>query len=96
MHNIVTSYSRIRQPESWAQWFIKKIDDVEYGKITNPQDFVNQFSIKLFIICNTDTGFQSSYQIITKEILAVMAEKKHKPKPDSNILTYDDSDPDTK
>ena len=65
LHPIVTSYSHICQPESWEQWFRNQIDDFEDGKITNPQEFMNQVSLKFYRICNTDTGLQGSYQTIT-------------------------------
>ena len=70
--------------------------NVEYSKITNSQEFMNQASLKFYNICNTGTGFQGSFQTIIKDVVAVMAEKKQKRKPVANLSTSDKSEPDTK
>ena len=57
---------------------------------------MNQASLKLYKIRNTDTGFQGSSQTINKEILAILSKNRHKQKPAPNLSTSDDFDIDTK
>ena len=38
---------------------------------------MNQASHKFYEICNTGTGFQGSSKTITKDVVAMIAEKKH-------------------
>ena len=96
LHHTVTSYSRIRQPESLVKWVRNQIDDVEDGKITNPQYFMNQASLKLNNIHYTDTCFQDYSQTTNDVIVAIIYEKNQKHKPSTNLSTSDDSDPYTK
>ena len=57
---------------------------------------MNQDYLKLFNICNNSIVFQGSSQNITEYIVAMLANKKQKLKPDANLSTSHDSNPDTK
>ena len=75
------------QKPDWLCWV---------SKIANPQEFMNQASLTFYNICNTNIGFQGSSQIITKCIVAMLAEKNRKQKPATDLSTSNDYDPDTK
>ena len=59
LHHIVTTYSRIQQPKSWAQWGCNQIDSIEDQRVTDPQDFMNQAALKFYKICNTNGSFKA-------------------------------------
>ena len=56
---------------------------------------MNQVSLKISKVYNTDTGFQDSSQTITKDIVAILVEKEQKYKPAANLSISDDSEHNT-
>ena len=39
-------YSRIKQPEEWAQWVCNQVEEFENGNINNCQDFLNSAAVR--------------------------------------------------
>lgn len=78
LQHIITVYSRIKQPESWAQWVRIQIDRIEDGTVTVPQDFMNSAALKYTKISTTDSGFQGSSNTLQEDIVAMLATAKRK------------------
>ena len=41
IHHTLNLYSKILQPEVWAQWIRNKVEAFEDGNVNNCQDFMN-------------------------------------------------------
>ena len=70
----LNAYSRIKQPETWAQWVRNQVDDYDRGNIANCQDFMNQAVIKYNKIDGiSEDGFKGSSTTLQEDIVAMMA-----------------------
>ena len=69
-------YSKILQPEMWAQWVRNKIDSFEEGGITVCQDFMNTATMKYNKIACTTSGFKGSVHTVHDDIVAMMAKSQ--------------------
>ena len=70
----LNAYSRIKQPETWAQWVRNQVDDYDRGNIINCQDFMNQAVIKYNKIDGiSEDGFKGSSTTLQEDIVAMMA-----------------------
>ena len=77
----LNAYSRIKQPEIWAQWVRNQVDDYDRGVITNCQDFMNQAIIKYNKIDGiSEDGFKGSSTTLQEDIVAMMATNSSKRK----------------
>ena len=81
-------YSKILQPESWAQWVRTKCDEFEENKITNCQSFMNTATVKFNKIIGKAGKFQGSVTTVQEDIVAMFAKR-------SNKRAYDKVDPET-
>ena len=52
-------YSKIQQPEVWAQWTRTKVDLFDENQITVCQDFMNTAVVKYNKINSTENGFKA-------------------------------------
>ena len=68
-------YSKILQPEVWAQWVRNKVDAFEDGNVTNCQDFMNSAVIKYNKISSTPDRFKGSVHTVQEDIIALVAAK---------------------
>ena len=68
-------YSKILQPEVWAQWVRSKIDSFEDGNITVCQDFMNSAAVKYAKINGMKGGFKGSVHTVHNDIIALLATK---------------------
>jgi hypothetical protein len=72
IQHTLTAYSRIRQPELWAQWVRNQVDDFDAGTLTNCQAFMNTAVIKYNKIAGSaDNGFQGSATTVQEDIVAM-------------------------
>jgi hypothetical protein len=75
----VTAYSRIKQPEQWAQWIRNQVDDFEAGTLTVCQDFMNSVVIKYNKISGSNDGvFSGAATTLQEDIVAMVAAVKRK------------------
>ena len=90
-------YSKIKQPEVWAQWTMNKIDAFDDNQITVCQDFMNTAVVKFNKINATDKGFKGSVHTVQEDIVALIAtktpKKSTKKKGKSTIEEGDDEEP---
>jgi hypothetical protein len=75
----ITTYSRIKQPEQWAQWIRNQVDDSEAGTLTVCQDFMNSAVIKYNKISGSNNGsFSGATTTLQEDIFAMVAAVKRK------------------
>ena len=72
-------YSKIQQPEVWAQWTRTKVDLFDENQITVCQDFMNTAVVKYNKINSTENGFKGSVHTVQEDIVALIATKVKKP-----------------
>ena len=81
----LNAYSRIKQPEMWAQWVRNQVDNYDQGMIVNCQDFMNQAVIKYNKIDGiSEDGFKGASTTLQEDIVAMMASTKRKRNNDSS------------
>lgn len=72
-------YSRIQQPELWAQWVRNQVDAFDDGLITVCQAFMNSAVIKFNKITgSSEGGFRGSSSTVQDDIVAMVAAAKRK------------------
>jgi hypothetical protein len=72
-------YSRIQQPELWAQWVRNQVDAFDEGRITVCQAFMNSAVIKYNKITgSSEGGFRGSSSTVQDDIVAMVSATKHK------------------
>jgi hypothetical protein len=91
----LTVYSKIRQPEQWAQWTRNQVDKFEEGSILVCQSFMNQAVVKYNKITYELKGFSGSSHTIQEDIVAMVtsAVNKRKQPKDSSSTTASKSTP---
>jgi len=79
-------YSKIFQPEIWAQWVRNKVDQFEERSITVCQDFMNSAVIKYNKIIgdNSQGNFGGAITTIQEDIVAMMSVNTTKRKKQNN------------
>jgi hypothetical protein len=97
----ITAYSRIKQPEQWAQWIRNQVDDFEAGTLTICQDFMNSAVIKYNKVSGSNDGsFSGAATTLQEDIVAMVAAVKHKaPTPHAAVQAkpkHNTSPPDAK
>ena len=75
IQHTLNAYTKILQPEVWAQWVRNKLDSFEDGNITVCQDFMNSATIKYNKIAATEGGFKGSVHSVQEDIVALFATK---------------------
>ena len=75
IQHTLNAYTKILQPEVWAQWVRNKLDSFEDGKIKVCQDFMNSATIKYNKIAATEGGFKGSVHSVQEDIVALFATK---------------------
>ena len=81
IQHTLNTYSKILQPEIWAQWVRNHVNSFEEGKITVCQDLMNTATIKYNKICNINDGqFKGSVHSVQEDVLALFATKRLKSK----------------
>ena len=73
-------YSKVLQPEAWAQWVRNKIDSFELGTIVDCQDFMNSAVMKYNQIVGRDGDFGGSITTVQADIVAMFAKDGNKRK----------------
>jgi len=68
-------YSKIKQPEMWAQWTRTKVDLFDENQITVCQDFMNTAVVKFNKINSTEHGFKGSVHTVQENIVALIVTK---------------------
>jgi len=68
-------YSKIKQPEMWAQWTRTKVDLFDENQITMWQDFMNTAVVKFKKINSTENGFKGSVHTVQEIIVVLIAAK---------------------
>jgi hypothetical protein len=76
IQHTLTVYSRIKQPEIWAQYIRNQVDAFEEGTLINCQAVMNAASLKFTKISSTDSRFSST--TVTEDIVAMVATKRKK------------------
>ena len=66
-------YSRILQPELWAQWVRNQTDKFDAGQITDSQGFMNEAVIKYNKIIAEKGKFEGSNTTIQEDIIAMFS-----------------------
>ena len=75
----IAVYAKIKQPELWAQWVREQMIQINQGKITNAQDFMNSAVLEYNHVCGQNGGtFNGSASTLTEDIVAMMATKHKK------------------
>ena len=75
IQHTLNAYSKILQPEIWAQWVRNRTDSFEDGTITVCQDFMNSAAIKYAKIDGMKGGFKGSVDTVHEDIVALLAAK---------------------
>ena len=75
IQHTLNAYTKILQPEVWAQWVRNKLDSFEDGNIKVCQDFMNSATIKYNKIAATEGGFKGSVHSVQEDIVALFATK---------------------
>ena len=88
-------YSKIMQPDIWAQWVRAKVDIFKEETITKSQDFMNTVNIKYNKIISSSTNgkLQSYITSVHDDIVAMFAKSSksgNKRKPQASFDTRDD------
>ena len=80
VQHLLTIYSRIKQPEEWAQWIRVQIDKFDDGTLVNYQAFMNAAAIKYtkIVTCSENGEFGGSNHTIQEDIVAILATAKRK------------------
>ena len=68
-------YSKILQPEIWAQWVQDKMDAFDEGNITACQDFMNSAVVKYNKIIGKEGQFKGSVTSVHEDIVAMITKK---------------------
>ena len=89
----IAVYAKIKQPELWAQWVREQMIQINQGKITNAQDFMNSAVLEYNHVCGQNGGtFNGSASTLTEDIVAMMA-TKHKKTPKVEKETKNNNKP---
>ena len=80
-------YSKVLQPEAWAQWVRNKIDSFEIGTIVDCQDFMNSAVMKYNQIVGRDGDFGGSITTVQADIVAMFAKDGNKRKTREDVDT---------
>jgi hypothetical protein len=79
IQHTIHAYSRIQQPELWAQWVRNQTDAFDEGRITVCQAFMNSAVIKYNKITgSSEGGFRGSSSTVQDDIVAMVTATKHK------------------
>jgi hypothetical protein len=74
IQHTLTAYSRIKQPEQWAQWVRAKVDQFDDGTLNNCQTFMNSAALKYVKISAEHAGsFQGRSTTLQDDIVAMVA-----------------------
>ena len=74
IQHTLSLYSKILQPETWAQWVREKIDSFKDGNITICQTFMNSAMVKYKKLTATG-GFKGYVYRVQEDIVALFASK---------------------
>jgi len=94
---ILTTYIKIRQPESWASWVRTQTERVEDGtSLITSQTLLNKAVLKYNKIKSTESNFNGSTSSIQEDIVAMFAKKaspkaSKAPNKDTDSKSTDDS-----
>ena len=72
LQHIITTYDRIKQPESWAQWVQSTVEWIEEGALTQPQKLLNDDTLKYTKIIASEGKFSTSSNTIQQDIVAML------------------------
>ena len=75
VQHTLNAYSKVLQPETWAQWVRTKIDSFEEGNITNCQSFMNTAVMKYNKIVTHEGDFKGSVHSVQEDIVALLSTK---------------------
>jgi hypothetical protein len=99
IQHVLTVYSRIKQPETWAQWVRNQVDDFQKGALApNCQSFMNSAAVKYHQISGENDGaFPGSGSTLQEDIVAMVAAARKRvapsPRPRAHAAEADDRKP---
>ena len=73
LQHILSTYAKIKQPESWAQWTRTKIDAFDDGSLTVSQKLMNDATLKQLKISSEDGLFRGRSTTISEDVVAMFA-----------------------
>jgi hypothetical protein len=76
IQHTLTIYSKIKQPEAWAQWVRNKVEDFDDEKLTTCQALMNSASLKQLKIKSETGNFRGRSTTIHEDVVAMLATKK--------------------
>jgi hypothetical protein len=80
IQHTLSTYAKIKQPESWAQWTRTKIDAFDDGTLSTCQQLMNDATMKQLKITSEDGTFRGRSSTISEDVVAMMLATT-KPKP---------------
>ena len=75
IQHLLTAYTKIRQPEVWAQWVRGRVDAFDEGQITNSQAFMNSAALKYIKLSSSEEGFAARSTTVQDDVIALLAPK---------------------
>ena len=79
IQHTLTIYSKIKQPEAWAQWVRNKVDAFDEATLTSCQTLMNQGALKLMKIESESGEFRGRSTTLQEDVVAMMATKAKRP-----------------
>jgi hypothetical protein len=77
LQHTLSTYAKIKQPDSWAQWTRAKIDSFDDNLLTTCQKLMNEAILKHLKIISEDGTFPGCSTTISEDVVAMLA--KHAP-----------------
>ena len=73
IQHTLNAYSKILQPELWAQWIRNQVEKFDAGNITNCQTFMNEAVLKYNKIISETGKFSGSQTTVQEDIIAMFS-----------------------
>ena len=75
IQHTINAYTKILQPETWAQWVRNRTEEFESGRIISCQELMNSAVLKYKKIKAETGDFKGSTNTIQKDIVAIFAKR---------------------
>ena len=79
IQHTLNAYSKILQPELWAQWIRNQVEKFDAGSITNCQTFMNEAVLKYNKIISETGKFSGSQTTVQEDIIAMFSKHSNQP-----------------
>jgi hypothetical protein len=78
LQHTLSTYAKIKQPDSWAQWTRAKIDAFDENNLTTSQKLMNDATLKHLKIVSEDGTFRGRSTTVSEDVVAMLATHKTK------------------